>query len=167
MQLRKQEPPEKKVGRKQKREAEREAARARRRQLKAAEKVVEAASALATALNGFRLVPNFRFYRTSKGAFRFGLGTAVAQVGIAQITGEGENREELPGRVTLTSDFGYMPEDVVVALIAVTGMIPLRGKSLVPWEGTWLEDLFPTYKDAIGYLPSMYSTVKADRSRLV
>lgn len=163
MQLRKYEPPETKVGRKQKREAEREAARARRRQLKAAEKVREAASSLATAVNGYRLTGNLRFYKTTRGIYRFGLGTAVAQVGIAQITGEGEGREELPERVTLTSDFGYMPEDAVAALLAITGMIPLRGKSLVPWEGTWLEDLFPTYKDAIGYLPSMYSTIKDDR----
>ena len=120
------------------------------------------ASSLKTALEVYRVHHQFRFYRSSTGLFRLMLGSKVDQVGLATLTCEAEG-VNLPQRYILDSDFGLFPEEVVEILIAVTGMLPLRGKSLVPWQGTWLEEVFPTFKDAVGYLASMYSAIQADR----
>lgn len=139
---------------------ERKPSAARRLLKKAIGKASSLASRLQTAVEVYRHHFQLRFYRTGSGLFRLQLGTKVDQVGLATLSCE-EAGAALPSRVVLDSDYGMLPSAVVRALIAVTGMLPLRGKSLVPWQGTWLEAMFPTFKDAVGYLASMYSAIQA------
>ena len=95
------------------------------------------------------------FYMMSGGRFRFAPATKVAPRGVAHLTWDIVT-------VILQSHFGVMPVSAAALLHEVTGLVPMRGKMLVPWKGTKLEALTRTYKGAVGYLAALFSAIQPD-----
>lgn len=92
----------------------------------------------------------------ASGRFRVRPHTSVAPRGVADLTWPDIKR------ALLGSHFGVIPPTVARILIEVTGMLPIRGKMLVPWLGTRLEALTASYKGAVGYLPALFSAIQPD-----
>ena len=93
--------------------------------------------------------------QVADGRLRFRSATTVAARGVADLTWS-------VTRIILGSQFGVIPPAALQVLIEESGLLPIRGKQLVPWLGTKLEALTSTFKGAVGYLAALFSAIHPD-----
>ena len=93
--------------------------------------------------------------KSADGRLRFRSSTTVAARGVADLTWS-------VTRIILGSQFGVIPPAALSVLIQESGLLPIRGKQLVPWLGTKLEALTSTFKGAVGYLAALFSAIHPD-----